>query len=329
MTMTTVLTRTLIRLFAAGAPLFAGTALFAAAPTHAAETVKAASAQNSVGSLPLILAQQRGFFTAEGINFEIVDFNGGGPAVQALAGGSVDVCICASDHAVRLASRGLGGSVLVALTEKHGYALLAKSDAPYKDWASLKGQKIGITSPGSLTDNTVRWAIKNAGMNPDTDIQIISAGLGGPMRAAVDTGALAAGMFTTPDTQALLSLGEKYKPVVDFRNLDYPALDLLVTKPWLNSHDAVAHGLARAVVKAEQLAASDPAVLRATIHTMFPNFSPELVETIAQELPRGSLSKDGRVNPKGFDNMMGMLRLADPSIKPETYQDIVAVQYLP
>ena len=316
------------RLRAATRALFAALALFAGA-THAETTVKAASAQNSVGSLPLIIAEQRGLFAAQGIRFEILDFNGGGPAVQALASGSVDLCICAADHAVRLASRGLGGAVLVALSEKHGYALMAQGTAPYTSLDSLRGKRLGITSPGSLTDNTVRWAVKNAKMDPDTDFVLIAAGIGGPMRAAVDTGAVAAGMFTTPDTQALLALGDKYKVVVDFRDLDYPALDLLATGPWLRTNGETARAVARAVVDALHLVQTDPTALREAMKRMFPNFSPELAETIAREQTAQGLSRDGRVSEKGFDNLMGMLRLADPSIKPLGYKDVVALQYLP
>jgi NitT/TauT family transport system substrate-binding protein len=95
-------------------------------PAAWAETaLRIGSAQLSIASIPVVVAMQQKLFEAEGISAEIVDFDGGGPAVQALAGGGVDLCICAGDHAMRLASRGLGGTVLVALLDKHPYSLLA------------------------------------------------------------------------------------------------------------------------------------------------------------------------------------------------------------
>jgi NitT/TauT family transport system substrate-binding protein len=86
---------------------------------QAATALRIASAQQSIASIPVVVAIQQKLFEAEGITAEIIDFDGGGPAVQALAGGGVDLCICAGDHALRLASRGLGGAVLVALLDKH------------------------------------------------------------------------------------------------------------------------------------------------------------------------------------------------------------------
>src|ERR1700732_4594796 len=92
---------------------------------RAETTLRIASAQQSIASIPVVVAMQQKLFAAEGITAEIIDFEGGGPAVQALAGGGVDLCICAGDHAMRLASRGLGGTVLVALLDKHPYSLVA------------------------------------------------------------------------------------------------------------------------------------------------------------------------------------------------------------
>jgi len=300
-----------------------------AAPAGAETVVKIASAQRSVGSLPIVVAQQRGLFAKYGVSIDIIDFNGGGPAVQALASGSTDACLCAADHAVRLASRGLGGAVLVALSETHGYALLEKGDGPYTGIASLKGQRVGITSPGALTDNTVRWAFKKIGINPDTDVELIAAGTGGSMRAAVDRGAVAAGMFTTPDTQSLLAMDGKYKVVEDFRQLKYPALDVVVIAAWLKANDAAAHGFAHAIVDAEKLIQTDPAALRAAIKEYFPTFTPELSEQIAREQTEMGTSKDGVVSKEGYDNLIGVLAIADPSVKPQPYETVVLTKYLP
>jgi NitT/TauT family transport system substrate-binding protein len=297
--------------------------------TSRAETaLHIASSQVSIASIPVVVAIQQKLFQAEGISAEIVDFDGGGPAVQALAGGGVDMCICAGDHAMRLASRGLGGAVLVALLDKHPYSLLAPIGSVATDLKSLHGKPVGITSPGSLTDNTLRFMIRKAGFNPDSDYEIIAAGTGGSMRAALDTGSVAAGMFTTPDVQAYMATG-KYKFVADFRDLDYMALDLVVVGSWLKANDATAHAVARAVVKAEKLIQTDQAVVQAAVHERFPTLSPDLVVTVAKDAAARSLSHDGHAQEAGFKTALEMLRVADPTVKEVTYQDVVALRYLP
>lgn len=301
----------------------------ASAATSRAETsLRIASSQVSIASIPVVVAIQQKLFQAEGIAAEIVDFDGGGPAVQALAGGGVDLCICAGDHALRLASRGLGGAVLVALLDKHPYSLLAPIGSVATDLKSLRGKPVGITSPGSLTDNTLRFMIRKAGFNPDSDYEIIAAGTGGSMRAALDTGSVTAGMFTTPDVQAYMATG-KYKFVADFRDLDYMALDLVVVGSWLKANDATAHAVARAVVKAEKLIQTDQAVVQAAVRERFPTLSPDLVVTVAKDAAARSLSQDGHAKEAGFKTALEMLRVADPSVKEVSYQDVVALRYLP
>jgi NitT/TauT family transport system substrate-binding protein len=295
---------------------------------RAETTLRIGSAQLSIASIPVVVAIQQKLFQAEGITAEIVDFDGGGPAVQALAGGGIDLCICAGDHAMRLASRGLGGAVLVALLDKHPYSLLAPIGSPAIDLKSLRGKPVGITSPGSLTDNTLRFMIRKLGLNPDSDYEIIAAGTGGSMRAALDTGSVAAGMFTTPDVQAYMATG-KYKFVADFRDLDYMALDLVVLGNWLKEYDATAHAVARAVVKAEKLIQTDQTVVQAAVHERFPALSPDLVVTVAKDAAERSLSHDGHAQEAGFKTALEMLRVADPTVKELNYQDVVALRYLP
>jgi sulfonate transport system substrate-binding protein len=310
------------------AAFLVGALLLSAASTEAATTLRIGSAQVSIASIPVVVAIQQKLFEAEGIDAEIVDFDGGGPAVQALAGGGIDLCICAGDHAMRLASRGLGGAVLVALLDKHPYSLLAPTGSPASDLASLRGKAVGITSPGSLTDNTLRFMIRKLGLNPDSDYEILAAGTGGSMRAAIERGSVAAGMFTTPDVQAYMATG-KYKFVVDFRDLDYMALDLIAVGSWLKSNDATARAVARAIVKAEQLIQTDPKVTEAAVHERFPTLSPELVVAVAHDATARSLSHDGRAQEAGFKSALEMLRIADPTVKELSYSDVVALRYLP
>jgi NitT/TauT family transport system substrate-binding protein len=299
-----------------------------AGDTQAATALKIGSAQVSIASVPVVVAIQQKLFEAEGISAEIVDFDGGGPAVQALAGGGIDLCICAGDHALRLVSRGLGGAVLVALLDKHPYSLLAPVGSAASDLKSLRGKAVGITSPGSLTDNTLRFMIRKIGLNPDTDYEIIAAGTGGSMRAAIERGSVAAGMFTTPDVQAYMATG-KYKFVADFRDLDYMALDVIAVGSWLKANDATAHAVARAIVKAESLIQTDPKATEAAVHERFPALSPDLVTAVARDATERSFSHDGRAEEAGFKTALEMLRVADPTVKELSYKDVVALRYLP
>jgi NitT/TauT family transport system substrate-binding protein len=311
-----------------GAGLVLPVASVSKASLQAETLVRIAFSQQSVASLPVIVADQRGLFAAEGVKIEKSDFSGGGAAVQSLAGGSSDLCLCAPDHAVRLADRGLGGAVIVALYERNPYALVARAGATFTDLKSLKGRKLGVTASGSLSDSALRFAVKSLGMDPDKDVQVIAMGLGGPMKAALDAGVIDAGMVTTPDTQNLLSTAGAYKVIEDFRQLDYPATDLIAVGSWLKGHDAIARAVARAVLNAERVIQSDPTAIRDAIKQMFPKLKADVAESVAQDITAHGLSRDGLVSRAGYDAMLKILQTADPRVKARPYEDVILTQYL-
>lgn len=56
--------------------------------------------------LPLTIAEQKGYFKAEGLDVEINDFGGGAKSLQALVGGSVDAVTGAYEHTIRMQQKG-------------------------------------------------------------------------------------------------------------------------------------------------------------------------------------------------------------------------------
>ena len=55
--------------------------------------------------LPLTITEQLGYFKAEGLDVEISDFAGGARALQAVVGGSADVCSGAYEHTINLQAK--------------------------------------------------------------------------------------------------------------------------------------------------------------------------------------------------------------------------------
>ncbi|AMN41381.1 ABC transporter substrate-binding protein [Rhodoplanes sp. Z2-YC6860] len=289
-------------------------------PGHAETTLKFGVAAVNEGLLPLRVASDQGLLKAEGITAEFVDFRGGGPAVQAFAGGGVDFCICAADHVLRLSNRGLDARIIVGLDEHHSYALIAKADSPLTDFKSLKGKRIGVTSPGSFTDNTVRWEIKKAGLQAERDFQIISAGGGASMRAAIETNQVDAGVVVTTEVADYLRTG-KFKIVVDWRPTRYAALVVIGRQRWADANPALAKGLVRAVGKAARIIQTDTATTAKSVKLLYPNFDDAHATEVA-EAARKRLSKDGSVSPEAFANMTEIVLLSDSSLKKVNQADV-------
>ena len=265
------------------------------------------------GMLPIRVAIDQGYLKAAGMTAEFIDFKGGGPTVQGFAGGSVDFCVCAADHVLRLANRGFDARIISGLDEFHSYVLVAKADAPFTDISSLKGKRVGITSPGSFTDNTVRWTIGKAGLNAQRDYQLIGAGIGAAMRAAIETGQVDAGVVIVTELPSYLRTG-KFKVVVDWRPTRYAALVVIGRQRWADANPQLASGLAQSIAKAAQLIQADAAVAKQGVKALYPHFTDEQAQETA-DAARMRLSKDGSVAAQGFETMIEVVMASDATLK--------------
>src|SRR5438552_12440282 len=191
-------------------------------PVHAQDPEKARISIGVGGKslfyyLPLTIADRQGYFKAEGLDIEILDFPGGAKALQALLGGSVDVVSGAYEHTISQQAKGQNIEALVLQGKYAGIVLaLPKAKAAaYKSPADLKGMKIGVTAPGSSTNMFVNILLAKAGLKPD-DVSIIGVGAGAGAVAIMKRGEIDAVSHLDPVIAQLESDGTVV-PVIDTR----------------------------------------------------------------------------------------------------------------
>ena len=88
--------------------------LISASGAEAQQTVKIGTTPSFV-FLPLYVAEQLGYFKAEGITAQFVDFEGGAEVTTAMVGGSIDAGGTMVERPLILAEKGFGAKNLVAL----------------------------------------------------------------------------------------------------------------------------------------------------------------------------------------------------------------------
>ena len=144
--------------------LFIGGALFCAGfngAVHAAEIITLRYGQNatsagSLSSLPLTVAERKGFFAREGLNLEVVPIPGGTDRiVAALDKGEIDAGKNATPYLIQAVLKGSDAVAVVAQTTNPVYSLIVRPEI--KSFADLKGKLIGLSTPGdTITLSTVR-----------------------------------------------------------------------------------------------------------------------------------------------------------------------------
>jgi len=139
--------------------------------------------------LPVVLAKQLGYFEQARVNVELQHFNAGSRALESVIGGSADMIAGAYENTVRMQAKGqpMQSVVLFGRYPQNILGIAKAQAATYRSPADLKGQRIGITGPGSATQTFLNLILAGAGLKPD-DVSPVTVGAGAVAVAAMKRG---------------------------------------------------------------------------------------------------------------------------------------------
>jgi NitT/TauT family transport system substrate-binding protein len=140
------------------------------------------------------VAQSRGFLRQEGLDAEIILIRGNA-ALAAISSGDTDYT-AGIPQGVRGALLGLPLKVVACFESSSTLMLLAPSGI--KSVADLKGKSIAVGAVGGGPTRIARAVLKKFNLNPDKDVNYISAGAAQARIALVSQGIAAAAMVPPP-----------------------------------------------------------------------------------------------------------------------------------
>ena len=201
-----------------GATLAATSALAQPKPEKSKVTI-AVGGKASFYHLPLTIAEQLGYFRAEGLEVEIQDFAGGTSALLAVQSGSADVVSGAYEHTINLQEKNQFFQAFVLQGRAPAIALGVSNKAMpnYRTLADLRGRKIGVSEPGSSTNMLVSLLFARAGLKT-ADTNIIGVGSAASALAAMRSGQIDALSYVDPVMTVLEQKGE-VRIICDTRTL--------------------------------------------------------------------------------------------------------------
>jgi NitT/TauT family transport system substrate-binding protein len=290
-----------VKLFAAVLAL-----LFVAVSANAQEAKKVTIAVSGPPAqlyfLPVVLAKQLGYFDQAQVNVELQHFNAGSKALESVVGGSADIVAGAYENTVRMQAKGqpMQSVVLFGRYPQNILGIAKAQAANYKSPADLKGQKIGITGPGSATQTFLNLILEKAGLKPD-DVSPVTVGAGAVAVAAMKRGnelyaisnldlaiteltlsgdiVVAIDSRTAEGTRAVYggeyASGSLYAPMAfvqrNPKNIEAIALAMVRTLAWMKSAtpDEI---IAKLPADFHQ---GNPAVYRKALESNLPSFSPD------------------------------------------------------
>lgn len=181
--------------------------VFLPATVFAQERVKlrVSSATKTLGYGPLWVASKMGFFAQQGLDVELVVIRGSEVAIQALAGGSLEIAGSAADAPIAAVERGLDlvivGGIINGLTQS---IMAAKKFKTYED---LRGATFGAISLTSGVTFALRYVLKSKGLEYPRDYKLLVIGGSPQTYAALTTGQIDAAALSLPLNYAAEELG--------------------------------------------------------------------------------------------------------------------------
>ncbi|MGC2517537.1 MAG: ABC transporter substrate-binding protein [Burkholderiales bacterium] len=309
--------------------LFAG-AVFAAASTACAQGALekpkvhiAVGGKSSLYYLPLTVAEQLGYFKAEGLEVTISDFAGGSPALRAVVGGSADVVSGAYEHTINLQSKKQYFQAFVSQGRlpQIAFGIASTRAASFKSLRDLKGMKVGVSAPGSSTNNLVNQLLAKAGLKP-SDVSIIGVGLGAQAVAAIKSGQIDAVSNTDPVMTKLEQDGA-VKIIADTRTVkgteavwgaSLPAGCLYAPIEFVRKNPNTAQALANAIVRADKWIAKASATDVAKVVPESYLLGDRALYLFSYDKVKEAISPDGLISDAGAKATLAALRAFEPDI---------------
>lgn len=280
--------------------------------------------RNLVAYLPLTIADRLGFFKKEGLNVTISDFAGGSKALQALVGGSADIACGAYEHTIFLQAKGVKVKVIALQNDSFGLVIgiQKKLAANFKGPQSLKGLKIGVTSPGSASATGLGLYLKKAGLTLN-DVSVIGVGGGASAVAAMNSGEVQA-MSNFDPAISMLQHDGTLVPVMDTRKEKdlkelyggaYAGSAFLVNASYIKAHprrlQAFADAIHDALIWISK--ASTDQIVKAVPKSYYGG-NPSLYRTVIQK-NRRRFSKTGLVSMLQARTVLNAISQTHPKLK--------------
>ena len=212
-----------------------------------------------VDTASFYLAQQRGFFRAEGLTVEPIAAQGGAASTPGLVGGRLDVAFGNYVSFFLAQSQGVGQFRLVSdgyQADANTFLILARPDGAVRTPRDLAGRRVAVNTFRNIVELNARSALQTNGVDPNS-VQFVEIPFP-EMGAALAAGRVDAAAMVEPFiTSASRSLGAL--PVLDTASgptADIPIAGYGTTEAFARENPRTVAAFQRAMARGQQ-AASD------------------------------------------------------------------------
>lgn len=263
---------------------------------------------------PVTLAKSAGFFKKNGLNVTVIPLQAGSTAAEAMVGGSAQFDAGVASDALLADSRGLSLISIAALTnsinldieinktyaDAHG---ITSTESLKNRLLALKGAKIGITAPGSITDLAVRYMLNSVGLKAVTDYHEVAVGAPAANLTALKADAIQATIFDPSYSELATQQGVG---ILGIQASEFPVLKdaafgaVITTKKYAQSNPQIVKEVATAFAEVNNFILDHPKQSLADIEKLYPSISPTI---LAYSIPKYHFARNASTTATAWKNV--------------------------
>ena len=290
-----------------------------------AATIRIASAGLSGELLPLWIAQDRRLFKKHGLDTEVITIQGGPLAVQALLSGSVQFHAGGTSSIVDAKMRGADTATIAVFIDTLPYTLV--STQTIKSAGQLKGKRFAVSRLGSVSDLSLRIALRNLGVNPEKEAVILGIGDQTARFSALRSGSVDATVISPPLTVTARKMG--FTQITSFQEAGitwaYNSIDVTADFAQKNHQTVLGFlsGFVEAIAYIHKNKEESLVTLSRWMRLEDREALDETYDYLLKILPRKPYGSD-----KGMQAVLDAIAIREPLAKKFKPEDFFALRYL-
>lgn len=281
--------------------------------------------------VPVLVAQEEGFFEWQGLRAEIVTFPNIPAVRQALLNREVDAAVLTVGVTMQAFDQGIRLRNLVLLLGKPNATIVTHKELriPKGDLMALRGRRVGVDAPGGRVDVLLRLMLLHKGIDPNRDLTIVPTGEVPGHLAAIQTRRVDAQVTWEPGTSLLtmptqVGLADVF---LDMRAFDttYPLsriveASVVAHDDWVRNNRDVALRISRTIACTDLAIRTHPDLVAKAYRQLFPGLAPEVYENIARNQPLVYWQRITRENIQIMNDLYREIGLLKGTVR---FEDIV------
>jgi NitT/TauT family transport system substrate-binding protein len=283
---------------ALAAIVLAWSAACAAAQTLTPFRVGISDAVNTV--LPVWMAQDGGFYAANGLQVEIINMGGGSRGAKELQAGKIDLMRVGMSSVVQTNRSGGDLRLIASMSNVIRFVLTVAPGV--KTATDLRGGVIGVSSFGSESDSTVTLALERFGMTR-ADVNVREYGGGSKRLAAVRAGEIKATAINEPTTSQAREQGVTIMLDLAAEKIPWLFSGVVVRRSDLKDRRELMKRFLRAVIEGNYAALTDAARAKAVLMRELKVKNPRIID-ISYEDFRAQSPPDMDISMPGVENVL-------------------------